>query len=90
MGDLASDLTDLLRDMRREAGLSQAELGQRMGWAPHYKGYGYGCPQVSKYEIGAKTPKWEVLARWADACGYRATLSVSRWDTLEPTWQVDL
>jgi transcriptional regulator with XRE-family HTH domain len=78
MGDLNSELTELLRDMRHQAGLTQSELSQRLGWASHYKGAGYGCPQVSKYEHGVKVPKWDVLGRWAAACGFHAELVITR------------
>jgi len=67
--------------MRHQAGLSQRELAERLGWAAQ--------SNVTHYEAGDKTPKLELIGRWAVACGFQAELRVTRgdWST---TWTIPL
>lgn len=58
--------TVLVREMRRDAGLSQRALAERAGTSQ---------PAVVRYEGGSATPSWETLVRLADACGRRLELA---------------
>lgn len=60
----------LIRDMRLSAGLSQRDLATRLIGRPVEGG------NVSKYETGTKQPSLRMLARVAEACGYRLHLQV--------------
>jgi transcriptional regulator with XRE-family HTH domain len=51
---------DLLREARLRAGLTQAELAQRVGTARS---------QISRYECGDVLPSLETLRRLIRACG---------------------
>jgi transcriptional regulator with XRE-family HTH domain len=82
MADLNAALTELLRDMRREAGLTGLELCRRLGWKHK--------SSVSQYENGLMTPKLEMVGRWAAACGYHAELRVYRDETRVLSWAVPL
>jgi transcriptional regulator with XRE-family HTH domain len=53
-------LGKILREVRREAGLSQEELADRAGIHPTY---------VSQIERGLKSPTMRMLARLAKALG---------------------
>jgi transcriptional regulator with XRE-family HTH domain len=57
--------TELVRRMRRAAGLSQRDLAQRAGTSQ---------PAIARYERGAATPSWATLQRLADACGQRVRI----------------
>jgi transcriptional regulator with XRE-family HTH domain len=50
----------ILRDARRRAGLTQAELSERAGVVR---------PLISQYENGRKDPSVTMLARLVEACG---------------------
>jgi transcriptional regulator with XRE-family HTH domain len=67
-GDLNSELTELLRDMRHQAGLTQQQLAQRLGHAD--------ASHVSRSENGRSGPKPELVGRWAAACGFHAELVI--------------
>lgn len=82
MGDLHAELTELLRDMRHEAGLSRSQLAQRLGWDPRVQG------SVSHYELGHRIPEPELIGRWAAACGYTAELHV--YSDAGSVWVVEL
>lgn len=60
----------LIRDMRLRAGLSQRDLATRLMGRPVEGG------NVSKYETGSKQPSLRMLARVAQACGFRLHLQV--------------
>lgn len=49
-----------IQEARIEAGLTQRELARRLGIKP---------PNISQYERGVKTPKFETILRIADALG---------------------
>lgn len=49
-------ISTLVQAARREAGLSQEALAQRVG---------VGRPQISRIESGTKAPSYEVLVRLA-------------------------
>jgi len=51
---------DLIKEVRIHAGLTQAELAERLGVTPQ---------AISQYERGVKKPKYETLRRIADAVG---------------------
>jgi transcriptional regulator with XRE-family HTH domain len=55
----------LIRDTRREAGLTQASLASRMG-----------VPQsvVARLERPGSNPTWDTVERAFDACGQRITV----------------
>jgi transcriptional regulator with XRE-family HTH domain len=61
-----SDIIDQLRKIRMEQGLSQDALSYLSGISsPHY---------VCKMEKGLRTPRIDMVSKWADALGYRLTL----------------
>lgn len=51
---------DLIKKVRLQAGLTQAELAERLGVTPQ---------AISQYERGVKKPKYETIRRIADAVG---------------------
>jgi transcriptional regulator with XRE-family HTH domain len=55
-----SALTDRLRSARRDAGLTGAEMAQRLG-------AGWGQPKISKIESGRQMPISDDLLAWAEA-----------------------
>jgi len=57
-----------LRDLRIDAGLSQAELAERLGSK-------YSEKVVSEIESGTRPVSIRVLDRWADICGYVAAVN---------------
>lgn len=59
--------SDILREMRLGAGLSQRALASRAGTSQ---------PAIARYERGASTPSWETIERLAAACGQRLRVSV--------------
>ena len=52
---------DLIREARLRAGITQAELGRRMGRSQS---------QVARWERGAVTPSFEALLELIRACGF--------------------
>ncbi len=58
----SDELAALLRQMRREAGLTQIELAASIG---------IHQPQVSAVESGKQLPKTDMLIPWIQACGGR-------------------
>ncbi|HYP55401.1 MAG TPA: helix-turn-helix transcriptional regulator [Solirubrobacterales bacterium] len=58
-------LSELVREMRRSAGLSQRALAEKAGTSQ---------PAIVRYERGAATPSWETLERLARACDRRLDL----------------
>jgi transcriptional regulator with XRE-family HTH domain len=85
MGDLDSELTELLRDMRHQAGLTQDQLGERLKWGTN------GRTLVSVYEAGVPSGgSIELVGRWAAACGYTARLVVEHPEGYLPRWVIEL
>ncbi len=66
------EITQQLYEMRTTAGLTQAQLAKKLGWVTDGKSSG----NVSKYENGKRQPNWDLLARWAQACGFQAFLII--------------
>lgn len=62
---------DLLREARRRAGLTQAEVGRRAG-----------KPQsmISRWERGEVEPSLQTLRELARACGLELTLGLANYD----------
>ena len=60
------DTADLLKEARRQAGLTQAALAERLGTTQS---------AVSRWERGREEPRLSTLAGVLDACGVRAQLS---------------
>jgi transcriptional regulator with XRE-family HTH domain len=61
-----TDIIDQLRKIRMDRGLSQDALSYLSGISSaHY---------VCRMETGERNPRLEMVARWADALGYRLTL----------------
>lgn len=58
--------SEILRDMRKSAALSQRALAERAETSQ---------PAIARYERGSSTPSWETLERLAEACGRRLRLS---------------
>lgn len=61
-----TDPSELIRDMRASATLSQRALSERAGTSQ---------PAIARYERGVATPAWGTLERIAAACGQRLRLS---------------
>ena len=61
----------LVREARRLAGLSQADLAQRLGTTQSV---------ISRWERGLDTPRVDTLARILRACGFEADISFRRLD----------
>lgn len=61
MYDDLIDIPRLVRDARRDAGITQAELARRARTSQ---------PGVAAYEAGARTPSIATLRRLLDACQY--------------------
>lgn len=51
----------LIRQARRRAGLSQAELAHRLGTKQ---------PVIARWETGARSPDYDSVARVVTACGF--------------------
>jgi len=60
---------DLLKEVRRRQGLTQAELAQRAGTSQ---------PGISAYERGLRDPTYETLRRLVEAAGERLELDAVR------------
>jgi transcriptional regulator with XRE-family HTH domain len=88
MTDLNSELTELLRDMRHQAGLTQGELGLRLDWGNWIRGR--HIELISAYENGYEVPTPELVGRWAAACGYTARLVVEHPEGYLLRWVVEL
>jgi transcriptional regulator with XRE-family HTH domain len=69
---LDSDLGAVIRDARRRAGLSQAELANALGTTQS---------AVSRWERGHDTPRADTLVAILRACGYEADLVMRPRDT---------
>jgi len=54
------EIKTVLREMRKSAGLKQADLAKMLG---------YSQAKISEYESGKHSPGFETIQRWADACG---------------------
>jgi transcriptional regulator with XRE-family HTH domain len=63
--------SDLIRDARRLAGLSQADLAARLGTHQSV---------ISRWERGIESPRVETLGRILQACGFEADLTFRRHD----------
>lgn len=61
------ELSDVIRGMRRAAGLSQRDLATRARTSQ---------PAVARYESGVSHPSWGTLQRLAKACGRCLRLDV--------------
>ena len=68
------DVAGLLREARRGAGISQAELARRIGTTQ---------PVVSRWERGTDVPRVDTLARALQACGFEADLTFRRHDDVD-------
>lgn len=58
----------LIREARLLAGLSQGELGERVG---SYRA------QIARWERGAVQPSFETLRELVEACGYELSVAVA-------------
>lgn len=56
----------ILKDLRRSAGLSQRALAERAETSQ---------PAIARYERSVSTPSWDTMERLAGACGRRLRLS---------------
>jgi transcriptional regulator with XRE-family HTH domain len=61
----------LVREARRRAGLTQAELARRAGTSQ---------PAVARYERGRAVPDIATLARLVQACGFELRLELAEAD----------
>jgi transcriptional regulator with XRE-family HTH domain len=66
------ELGELIRECRREAGLSQAALAAALGTKQSV---------VSRWERGHETPRADTLAAILRACGYEADVVIRPRDT---------
>ncbi len=62
---------DLIREARLRAGITQKELGTRLGKAQSV---------IARWERGEVTPSIETLREVVGACGLELTFSMSRFD----------
>ena len=62
---------DIIRDARLRAGLSQTELGERVG---------RDRTQIARWERHAVAPSLETLRELVQACGYDLSLRLERLD----------
>jgi transcriptional regulator with XRE-family HTH domain len=60
------DLPQRIREAREAAGLSREKLGELLGYQPDPHG---GCPTLSRWESGKRTPTLPQLARLATTLG---------------------
>ena len=67
---------DLIREVRLRAGLTQAELGQRLGKAQSV---------VARWERGDVLPSMETVRRVVRACDLDLTFQLSRYDDSNTT-----
>ncbi|QUD83366.1 helix-turn-helix transcriptional regulator [Gordonia polyisoprenivorans] len=65
---LAMDLAETVYQARQAAGLSQAQLAERMGSTQS---------SIAAIESGARTPTVDLLERLARACGQRLTITIT-------------
>lgn len=65
------DSADLIRAARLRAGLTQAELGRRLGRPQS---------QIARWESGRVEPSLETLRRLIRACGLELTYSLANYD----------
>ena len=64
-------LTDLLRELRQDAGLNQTELAERLGVSQTW---------VSKYELGERRLDLVQLRQVCQALGMSAAKFVAQWE----------
>lgn len=68
--------------MRHQAGLTQTQLATRLGWS---------VSSIALCEAAdGRVVTLTVVARWAAACGFEATLVANHPATSTRTWTVDL
>jgi DNA-binding XRE family transcriptional regulator len=60
MANKAVPFADKLKDLRKRAGLTQAELAAASG---------LGLASIRNYEQGRRTPMWNLVFKLAGACG---------------------
>ena len=60
-----------MRDLRLRAGVSQRELGRRLG---------VDGSHITRLENGQRSPSYGLLVRWAAACGAEASVIPERAD----------
>ncbi len=65
---------DLIRDARRIAGLSQADLARRLGTHQSV---------ISRWEREIESPRVDTLGRILQACGFEADLTFRRHDDVD-------
>ena len=68
---------DLLREARLRAGLTQAELGRRVGRPQS---------QIGRWERGAVKPSLETLRELIRACGLELTFGLANYDDSYDEW----
>lgn len=64
---LIETIHEKLKALRIDAGLTQTELAERLG-------SGYSKQVVSAIENGNRPVGIRILTRWAEVCGYTATI----------------
>jgi transcriptional regulator with XRE-family HTH domain len=62
---------DLIREARLRAGLTQAELGRRIGRPQS---------QIARWESGRVEPSLETLVKLTRACDFELTYSLAKYD----------
>lgn len=66
-------LIDQLLTMRTQAGLTQAQLADRMQTQKS---------NISRLETGNSNPSWSTLTKYAQACGFELTLKPTKMSDL--------
>lgn len=69
-----SGIADLVVELRKDAGLTQAALAERLETKQ---------PVVSRWESGHDEPRLSTLRRIADACGHTLAISVLSGSTVD-------
>lgn len=66
------NIVDLLRSVRHRAGLTQAQLSERLLTA----GVSASRGRIANYEAESRRPPLEIIEQWAVACGHRLVLEL--------------
>ncbi|MBD2752624.1 helix-turn-helix domain-containing protein [Spirosoma validum] len=69
MSDIAEQVGELIKQTRKEKGLTQKELGEKIGVSES---------MINKYESGKQNPTIATLSKIIEALGVRLKISVEK------------